>query len=166
MSVLHSSEAGDHVSHMVAPPQYMQVVHHPSMIHNLYPSHSSGKKTHTHNNLVCSVLLILRKQIVSCLRLFFSFFSFNFICPVSRHINIQSYQVTAYLFLQSPLDNGYCFEVGLYKVLICSQCIQNSTWPKFGEADSSTATERCGDEVRSRTHFNHLKERIIYLNAH
>lgn len=92
-------------------------------------------------------------------KILFSFFSFNFTCPVSRHFNIQSDQVTAYLFLQSPLDNGYCFEVGLYKVLICSQCIQNSTWPKFGEADSSTAAERCGDEVRSRTLFNHIKER-------
>ncbi|XP_076591911.1 calsyntenin-2-like [Chaetodon auriga] len=42
VSVLHSSEAGEHVNHMVAPPQYMQLVHHPSMIHDLYPSHSSG----------------------------------------------------------------------------------------------------------------------------
>uniref|UniRef100_A0A673A6C4 Calsyntenin-2 n=1 Tax=Sphaeramia orbicularis TaxID=375764 RepID=A0A673A6C4_9TELE len=42
VSVLHSSETGEHVSHMVAPPQYMQVVHHPSMLHDLYPSHSSG----------------------------------------------------------------------------------------------------------------------------
>ncbi|XP_035479384.1 calsyntenin-2-like [Scophthalmus maximus] len=42
VSALHSSEAGEHVSHMVAPPQYMQVVHHPSMMHSLYPSHSSG----------------------------------------------------------------------------------------------------------------------------
>lgn len=48
VSVLHSSEAGEHVNHMVAPPQYMQVVHHPSVIHDLYPSHSSGKKTHRH----------------------------------------------------------------------------------------------------------------------
>lgn len=44
VSLLHSSGAGEHVNHMVAPPQYMQVVHHPSMIHDLYPSHSSGKK--------------------------------------------------------------------------------------------------------------------------
>uniref|UniRef100_A0A8C4NTI3 Calsyntenin-2 n=1 Tax=Dicentrarchus labrax TaxID=13489 RepID=A0A8C4NTI3_DICLA len=42
VSVLHSSESGEHVNHMVAPPQYMQVVHHPSMIHDLYPNHSSG----------------------------------------------------------------------------------------------------------------------------
>ncbi|KAI4800136.1 hypothetical protein KUCAC02_014985, partial [Chaenocephalus aceratus] len=41
VSVLHSSDAGEHVNHMVAPPQYMQVVHHPSMMHELYPSHSS-----------------------------------------------------------------------------------------------------------------------------
>lgn len=44
VSVLHSSEAVEHVNHMVAPPQYMQVVHHPSMIQDLYPSHSSGKR--------------------------------------------------------------------------------------------------------------------------
>ncbi|KAG7237174.1 hypothetical protein INR49_032670, partial [Caranx melampygus] len=42
VSVLHSSEPGEHVNHIVAPPQYMQVVHHPSMIHGLYPSHNSG----------------------------------------------------------------------------------------------------------------------------
>ncbi|XP_067102730.1 calsyntenin-2-like [Osmerus mordax] len=42
VSILHSSEAGEHVNHMVAPPQYMQVVHHSSMVHNLYPSHNSG----------------------------------------------------------------------------------------------------------------------------
>uniref|UniRef100_A0A665VYV5 Calsyntenin-2 n=1 Tax=Echeneis naucrates TaxID=173247 RepID=A0A665VYV5_ECHNA len=42
VSVLHSSEAGEHVNHMIAPPQYMQMVHHPSMIHGLYPSHNSG----------------------------------------------------------------------------------------------------------------------------
>uniref|UniRef100_A0A3Q2QZE1 Calsyntenin-2 n=1 Tax=Fundulus heteroclitus TaxID=8078 RepID=A0A3Q2QZE1_FUNHE len=32
LNVWHSSETGEHISHMVAPPQYMQVVHHPSMI--------------------------------------------------------------------------------------------------------------------------------------
>uniref|UniRef100_A0A3B5LE79 Calsyntenin-2 n=1 Tax=Xiphophorus couchianus TaxID=32473 RepID=A0A3B5LE79_9TELE len=32
VSVWHSSETEEHISHMVAPPQYMQVVHHPSMI--------------------------------------------------------------------------------------------------------------------------------------
>ncbi|KAL0973383.1 hypothetical protein UPYG_G00202740 [Umbra pygmaea] len=42
VSVLHKSEAGEHVNHMVAPPQYMQVVHHPAMVHGLYPTHSSG----------------------------------------------------------------------------------------------------------------------------
>ncbi|KAK5868259.1 hypothetical protein PBY51_009290 [Eleginops maclovinus] len=42
VSLLHSSEAGEHVNHMVAPPQYMQVVHHPSMVQDLYPSHSSA----------------------------------------------------------------------------------------------------------------------------
>ncbi|KAJ7990579.1 hypothetical protein DPEC_G00301850 [Dallia pectoralis] len=42
VSVLHKSEAGEHYNHIVAPPQYMQVVHHPAMIHSLYPTHSSG----------------------------------------------------------------------------------------------------------------------------
>uniref|UniRef100_A0A6Q2Y3D4 Cadherin domain-containing protein n=1 Tax=Esox lucius TaxID=8010 RepID=A0A6Q2Y3D4_ESOLU len=42
VSVLHKSEAGEHINHMVVPPQYMQVVHHPAMIHNMYPTHSSG----------------------------------------------------------------------------------------------------------------------------
>uniref|UniRef100_A0AAZ3NWK7 Calsyntenin-2 n=1 Tax=Oncorhynchus tshawytscha TaxID=74940 RepID=A0AAZ3NWK7_ONCTS len=42
ISVLHKSEAGEHVNHMVAPPQYMQVVHHPAMVHSLYPTHGSG----------------------------------------------------------------------------------------------------------------------------
>uniref|UniRef100_A0A3Q3KAR2 Calsyntenin-2 n=1 Tax=Monopterus albus TaxID=43700 RepID=A0A3Q3KAR2_MONAL len=38
VSVLHNSETVEHVNHMVASPQYMQAVHHPSMIHDLYPS--------------------------------------------------------------------------------------------------------------------------------
>ncbi|XP_047248045.1 calsyntenin-2-like isoform X2 [Girardinichthys multiradiatus] len=42
VSIWHSSETGEHISHMVAPPQYMQVVHHPSMISDLYPNHVSG----------------------------------------------------------------------------------------------------------------------------
>ncbi|RVE64384.1 hypothetical protein OJAV_G00125320 [Oryzias javanicus] len=42
VSVLHRSATMEHVNHMVAPPQYMQVVHHPSMISDLYPSHASG----------------------------------------------------------------------------------------------------------------------------
>ncbi|XP_036821714.1 calsyntenin-2 isoform X2 [Oncorhynchus mykiss] len=42
ISVLHKSEAGEHVNQMVAPPQYMQVVHHPAMVHSLYPTHGSG----------------------------------------------------------------------------------------------------------------------------
>lgn len=46
VSVLHNSEGGEHISHMVVPPQYMQVVHHPSMIHDMFPSHNLGKKTH------------------------------------------------------------------------------------------------------------------------
>ncbi|KAK0141973.1 Calsyntenin-2 [Merluccius polli] len=42
VSVLHDSEARDHVNYMVAPPQYMQMVHQPSSpVHNLYPGHSS-----------------------------------------------------------------------------------------------------------------------------
>ncbi|MED6255113.1 hypothetical protein ATANTOWER_004843 [Ataeniobius toweri] len=45
VSIWHSSETGEHISHMVAPPQYMQVVHHPSMISDLYPNHVSGRKT-------------------------------------------------------------------------------------------------------------------------
>lgn len=46
VSVLHSSESGEHAGHMIAPPQYMQVVRHPSMIDDLYPSHSSGEMKH------------------------------------------------------------------------------------------------------------------------
>lgn len=45
VSVLHSSQtglSGEHVSHLVAPPQYMQLVHHPSIIQDLSPSHMSG----------------------------------------------------------------------------------------------------------------------------
>uniref|UniRef100_A0A8C7X8Y4 Calsyntenin 2 n=1 Tax=Oryzias sinensis TaxID=183150 RepID=A0A8C7X8Y4_9TELE len=42
VSVLHRSANMEHVNHMVAPPQYMQVVHHPSMISDSYPSHASG----------------------------------------------------------------------------------------------------------------------------
>uniref|UniRef100_A0A8C7XA10 Calsyntenin 2 n=1 Tax=Oryzias sinensis TaxID=183150 RepID=A0A8C7XA10_9TELE len=38
VSVLHRSANMEHVNHMVAPPQYMQVVHHPSMISDSYPS--------------------------------------------------------------------------------------------------------------------------------
>lgn len=48
---------------MVAPPQYMQVVHHPALIQDLYPSHSSGKK----NTCVeIAVSLILLKHICRC----------------------------------------------------------------------------------------------------
>ncbi|CAG6006988.1 unnamed protein product [Menidia menidia] len=42
VSVWHSSETREHISHMIASPQYMQVVHHPSMINELYPNHVSG----------------------------------------------------------------------------------------------------------------------------
>uniref|UniRef100_A0A3P9KB85 Calsyntenin-2 n=1 Tax=Oryzias latipes TaxID=8090 RepID=A0A3P9KB85_ORYLA len=42
VSVLHRSANMEHVNHMVAPPRYMQVVHHPSMISDSYPSHASG----------------------------------------------------------------------------------------------------------------------------
>ena len=42
--MLHDSEASDHVSYMVAPPQYMQMVHRPSALeHSLYPGHSAGE---------------------------------------------------------------------------------------------------------------------------
>uniref|UniRef100_A0A3Q2W673 Calsyntenin-2 n=1 Tax=Haplochromis burtoni TaxID=8153 RepID=A0A3Q2W673_HAPBU len=40
VSILHSGEAREHVNHVVAPPPYVQVVHHPSMIQDLYPIHS------------------------------------------------------------------------------------------------------------------------------
>ncbi|XP_006801265.1 calsyntenin-2-like [Neolamprologus brichardi] len=42
VSILHSGEAREHINHVVAPPPYVQVVHHPSMIQDLYPVHSSG----------------------------------------------------------------------------------------------------------------------------
>ncbi|XP_036818093.1 calsyntenin-2 [Oncorhynchus mykiss] len=42
ISVLHKSEAGENVNHMVAPSQYMQVVPHLAMVHSLYPTHSPG----------------------------------------------------------------------------------------------------------------------------
>eukprot|EP00063_Salmo_salar_P095723 XP_014070558.1 PREDICTED: calsyntenin-2-like isoform X1 [Salmo salar] len=42
ISVLHKSEAGEHVNHMVAPSQYMQVVPHLAMVHSLYPTHGPG----------------------------------------------------------------------------------------------------------------------------
>ncbi|XP_070983435.1 calsyntenin-2-like isoform X2 [Oncorhynchus clarkii lewisi] len=42
ISVLHKSEAGKHVNHMVAPSQYMQVVPHLAMVHSLYPTHGPG----------------------------------------------------------------------------------------------------------------------------
>uniref|UniRef100_H3D9Z3 Calsyntenin-2 n=1 Tax=Tetraodon nigroviridis TaxID=99883 RepID=H3D9Z3_TETNG len=41
VSVLRGSDPGEHISHIVAPPQYMQV-RRPSMLHDLYPSHSSA----------------------------------------------------------------------------------------------------------------------------
>ncbi|CAL8343629.1 unnamed protein product, partial [Arctogadus glacialis] len=42
IGLLHDSEAGEHVNYMVAPPQYMQMVHRPSSLqHSLYPGHSS-----------------------------------------------------------------------------------------------------------------------------
>ncbi|XP_038829575.1 calsyntenin-2-like [Salvelinus namaycush] len=42
ISVLHKSEAGEHVNQMVAPSQYMQVVPHLAMVHSLYPTHGPG----------------------------------------------------------------------------------------------------------------------------
>uniref|UniRef100_A0A8C6UF38 Calsyntenin-2 n=1 Tax=Neogobius melanostomus TaxID=47308 RepID=A0A8C6UF38_9GOBI len=47
VSVLHSAQtglAGEHVNHLVAPPQYMQLVHHPSIIQDMSPSHMSGEE--------------------------------------------------------------------------------------------------------------------------
>ncbi|XP_028833051.1 calsyntenin-2 isoform X1 [Denticeps clupeoides] len=42
VSVVHSSEAVEHVNHMVAQPQYMRPVHHPLMVHTLNSNHNSG----------------------------------------------------------------------------------------------------------------------------
>uniref|UniRef100_A0A8C5C0F9 Calsyntenin-2 n=1 Tax=Gadus morhua TaxID=8049 RepID=A0A8C5C0F9_GADMO len=43
IGVLHDSEAGEHVNYMVAPPQYMQMVHRPSSLqHSLYPVPSAA----------------------------------------------------------------------------------------------------------------------------
>ncbi|XP_061774858.1 calsyntenin-2-like [Nerophis ophidion] len=42
VSIIHGSEVGERVSHSAASPQYMQLVHNPSMIHELYPGHNSG----------------------------------------------------------------------------------------------------------------------------
>ncbi|XP_064828797.1 calsyntenin-2-like [Oncorhynchus masou masou] len=42
ISVLHKSEAGEHVNHMVAQSQFMQVVPHLAMVHSLYPTHGPG----------------------------------------------------------------------------------------------------------------------------
>uniref|UniRef100_A0A1A8PV12 Calsyntenin-2 n=1 Tax=Nothobranchius rachovii TaxID=451742 RepID=A0A1A8PV12_9TELE len=42
VNVWHSSDTEEHISHMVAPPPYMQVAHHPSMASDLHPSHVSG----------------------------------------------------------------------------------------------------------------------------
>nr|XP_054589776.1 calsyntenin-2 isoform X2 [Nothobranchius furzeri] len=42
VNVWHSSDTEEHISHMVAPPPYMQVAHHPSMSSDLHPSHVSG----------------------------------------------------------------------------------------------------------------------------
>uniref|UniRef100_A0A1A7XKA9 Calsyntenin 2 n=1 Tax=Iconisemion striatum TaxID=60296 RepID=A0A1A7XKA9_9TELE len=42
VTVWHSSDTEEHISHMVAPPPYMQVVQPPSMVNDLYPSHVSG----------------------------------------------------------------------------------------------------------------------------
>uniref|UniRef100_A0A8C5G9L2 Calsyntenin-2 n=1 Tax=Gouania willdenowi TaxID=441366 RepID=A0A8C5G9L2_GOUWI len=41
VKAMHNSEDEDHISHIIAPPQYMQVAHHPSMLQELFPSHSS-----------------------------------------------------------------------------------------------------------------------------
>ncbi|XP_035279483.1 calsyntenin-2 [Anguilla anguilla] len=42
VSVLHRSEAVDHVNHMAAQSQYMRAVHHPVMVHSLNSAHSTG----------------------------------------------------------------------------------------------------------------------------
>uniref|UniRef100_A0A8C5FG71 Cadherin domain-containing protein n=1 Tax=Gadus morhua TaxID=8049 RepID=A0A8C5FG71_GADMO len=47
IGVLHDSEAGEHVNYMVAPPQYMQMVHRPSSLqHSLYPGHKNDSPPH------------------------------------------------------------------------------------------------------------------------
>ncbi|XP_077963404.1 calsyntenin-2 [Gasterosteus aculeatus] len=42
VSALHSAEAAPRVNHLVAPPQYMQVMRHPSTMQDLYPGHGSA----------------------------------------------------------------------------------------------------------------------------
>ncbi|XP_061098174.1 calsyntenin-2 [Conger conger] len=42
VSVLHLSEAAEHVNHMAAQSQYMRAVHHPVMVHSLNSAHASG----------------------------------------------------------------------------------------------------------------------------
>ncbi|KAL6105034.1 clstn2 [Pungitius sinensis] len=42
VSALHSAEAAERVNHMVAPPQYMQAIRHPSTMQDLYPGHGSA----------------------------------------------------------------------------------------------------------------------------
>uniref|UniRef100_A0A8K9ULG3 Calsyntenin-2 n=1 Tax=Oncorhynchus mykiss TaxID=8022 RepID=A0A8K9ULG3_ONCMY len=59
ISVLHKSEAGEHVNQMVAPPQYMQVVHHPAMVHSLYPTHGSVPSAATVVIVICIAALVV-----------------------------------------------------------------------------------------------------------
>ncbi|KAG9333179.1 hypothetical protein JZ751_013386 [Albula glossodonta] len=40
VSVLHSSQAVDHVNHMAAQPQYLQAIHHPVLAHSQSSAHS------------------------------------------------------------------------------------------------------------------------------
>ncbi|KAM9812305.1 calsyntenin-2-like [Syngnathus typhle] len=42
VSVLHSSEVKEHVNQIAPLPQHMKLVHHPAMIDEIYPAHSSG----------------------------------------------------------------------------------------------------------------------------
>uniref|UniRef100_A0A6Q2XLN4 Calsyntenin-2 n=1 Tax=Esox lucius TaxID=8010 RepID=A0A6Q2XLN4_ESOLU len=51
-------QAGEHINHMVVPPQYMQVVHHPAMIHNMYPTHSSVPSAATVVIVICIAALV------------------------------------------------------------------------------------------------------------
>ncbi|KAI1894007.1 hypothetical protein AGOR_G00129560 [Albula goreensis] len=45
VSVLHSSQAVDHVNHMAAQPQYLQAIHHPVLAHSQSSAHSPAIPT-------------------------------------------------------------------------------------------------------------------------
>ncbi|XP_056297636.1 calsyntenin-2-like [Pseudoliparis swirei] len=58
VGALHSAEAREHVDHMVAPPQYMQVMHNPAMIQDRHPHSSAVPSAATVVIVLCIAALV------------------------------------------------------------------------------------------------------------